>query len=190
MKKSYVYQLIDSAGTATEMSTIVDKQPAHESQVRPLTALDNPEQRADAWTKAVDKAGGDQPTARQVQEVVDEIIAPEPKVCADVLRDELGNAVEHPNAIQAFLHHGRLKVALLEARKLARELAELAALPVGAYLDGPDVHEHLQAVTDSIRHALPYAICPAKVEATDPGRKLTGFLTKAQWIRLPDDLKE
>lgn len=58
--------------------------PETESQARPLTKLP-PEQQAEAWRKACDAAGG-QPTAKQVEAAVIEIIDAEvvsvPKVAA------------------------------------------------------------------------------------------------------------
>lgn len=44
--------------------------PQTEKQVRPLTAVPEPE-RAEAWVEAVEEAGGEQPTAKQVQAVVE-----------------------------------------------------------------------------------------------------------------------
>jgi protein gp37 len=50
--------------------------PVAESQVRPLLKLPDPEQRATAWTKAVEGAEGRQPTAIEVTEAVFEILPP------------------------------------------------------------------------------------------------------------------
>lgn len=47
--------------------------PKTESQARPLTRLPA-EQQPGAWAKAVEIAGGDQPTAKQVEEAVIEIL--------------------------------------------------------------------------------------------------------------------
>lgn len=44
--------------------------PANEAQARPLTTLDDPAERAEAWQEAVQKADGEQPTAAQVSEAV------------------------------------------------------------------------------------------------------------------------
>lgn len=43
--------------------------PTREAQVRPLAAVPA-DQRADVWAEAVDAAGGDQPTAKQVEQAV------------------------------------------------------------------------------------------------------------------------
>lgn len=75
-------QLINAAITIDELPTIVGiPEPRSESQVRPLTVLDTPDDRADAWAAAVEIANGEQPTAADVQAVVEQIRprpAPEP----------------------------------------------------------------------------------------------------------------
>ena len=48
------YQFIDSAQVSENLSTMVDKGPVNERQVRPLTKLPA-EQQAEAWQKAVEK---------------------------------------------------------------------------------------------------------------------------------------
>lgn len=70
------YQLIDASVVVQEMSTRVDNPPTSERQVRPLVNLD-PEERVDAWTRAQENAGDSQPTARQVQDAVEEVVEPE-----------------------------------------------------------------------------------------------------------------
>ena len=51
--------------------------PTTEKQTRPLTQLEQ-EQQPKAWERAVEIAGGEQPTAKQVQAAVDEIVRPQP----------------------------------------------------------------------------------------------------------------
>ena len=66
-------QLMSAASIATELiesSTIGDTPtPQRETQVRPLASVPT-EERAEVWAEAVEVAGGDQPTAKQVKEVV------------------------------------------------------------------------------------------------------------------------
>ena len=50
-----VYQLIEAVKVQDNLSTIVDIQPANESQTRPLTKLD-PELQKEAWIKVVETA--------------------------------------------------------------------------------------------------------------------------------------
>jgi len=83
------YQLVAAAATVQalaealpEMCTDVHTDdtarvaplPQREAQVRPLTPLPEPE-RVEAWTKAVETAGGGQPTARQVEDAVADVRA-------------------------------------------------------------------------------------------------------------------
>lgn len=64
-------QLVVAATIVDAMPTTVGiPTPTRESQVRPLAAVPA-EERADVWAEAVEAAGGDQPTARQVEEVVE-----------------------------------------------------------------------------------------------------------------------
>jgi hypothetical protein len=72
-------QLIGAAKVSAnlEAATIVAR-PKTESQARPLTKLPA-EQQPVAWERAVEKAGGEQPTARQVEEAVVEVLEPEPR---------------------------------------------------------------------------------------------------------------
>jgi hypothetical protein len=73
MSRTHGYRLIAAAGVAEALSAgaspIGDTLPSHESQVRPLTALE-PEQAAAAWSDAVETAGG-QPTAAEVAAAAD-----------------------------------------------------------------------------------------------------------------------
>ena len=65
------HQLMSAAAIAQELetSTNVDLSPNREAQVRPLRAVD-PAERADVWAEAVESAGGGQPTAKQVEQVI------------------------------------------------------------------------------------------------------------------------
>jgi hypothetical protein len=68
ISRSYAHRTMEAA-QAAGMLPIGNIGPRSESQVRPLTRLDDPEQRAEAWSEAVENAGG-QPTAKQVDEAV------------------------------------------------------------------------------------------------------------------------
>src|SRR5262252_6851682 len=48
ISRQRAHQLIDASEVARNLSTIVDIQPAHESQIRPLSKLD-PEQQREVW---------------------------------------------------------------------------------------------------------------------------------------------
>jgi N6-adenosine-specific RNA methylase IME4 len=86
MAESRGWQLMNAGNMASEISsTIVEEiRPTHESQLRPLARLGTlkdpqPERWATAWKEACDLAGeGQQPTAKQVEDVVKEMLWVEP----------------------------------------------------------------------------------------------------------------
>jgi len=68
MSRPRAYQLIDTAHVQENLSTMVDK-PIPERQARPLIKL-NPEQRREAWKKAVETAPDGKVTAKHISEIV------------------------------------------------------------------------------------------------------------------------
>jgi len=79
MAKSRGWQLLNAGIIGTEISTIVEKPPIHESQVRPLSRLatwkdPKPELWIEAWGLACEHAGVNQPTAKEVDYVVKEML--------------------------------------------------------------------------------------------------------------------
>lgn len=79
--------LISASSVTTNLSKTGTIVPKVESQARPLAKLP-PEQQAPAWETAVEKADGKQPTAKQVEEAVLEIVGDQkptriPKVIID-----------------------------------------------------------------------------------------------------------
>lgn len=71
MTRQYANNLVRSSEVAENLETIVSK-PTHESQVRPLTKLKEPEQQREAWTEAVATSGG-KPTAKHVEAAVEKV---------------------------------------------------------------------------------------------------------------------
>ena len=85
------YQMIRAASVVSDLETTVRTAggesasiPTNEAQARPLSGLDAPRRR-EAWDKAVEIAGGSQPTEKQVREAVQQIQAAPPAIPA---RDE------------------------------------------------------------------------------------------------------
>lgn len=77
IRRAHGHRLIQAAEIAQElaaMSPIGDIRPEKESQVRPLKELPTPELRGQAWQEAVDTANGSQPTAKEVQAVVERLL--------------------------------------------------------------------------------------------------------------------
>jgi hypothetical protein len=79
MSKVHASRLMRASQCFIAMKTlpIGNVSPVSESQVRPLLKLPEPEQQAQAWAAAVEKAEGGQPTAAVVQEIVFEILNPD-----------------------------------------------------------------------------------------------------------------
>ncbi len=69
---SYAYEIIAWKRVVANFSAIAESGPANEAQARPLAGLPAPQQRK-AFAAAKEAAGGEQPTAAQVQDAVDEI---------------------------------------------------------------------------------------------------------------------
>lgn len=63
-------RLIAAASVVSEMPPIGGIFPSREAQVRPLSTIADPDERAAAWSEAVEAAGGAQPTARLVEQAV------------------------------------------------------------------------------------------------------------------------
>lgn len=102
--KTHAYRAMVAAEVTRDLSPIGDILPANEAQARPLAPL-APEERNQAWERAVEIAGGSQPTAAQVAEAAEEVrptkrqpsvvdtFAPEPDPIPD---DDLPEHEEEP----------------------------------------------------------------------------------------------
>lgn len=83
MAKSRGWQLLNAGTIGNEISTMVEKKPKHERQVRPLSRLGTwkepkPELWVEAWQGACDLAGDNPPTEKEVKYVVDQMLWQEP----------------------------------------------------------------------------------------------------------------
>jgi hypothetical protein len=67
ISKTHANRMIEAAGVAESLAPI-GAIPTHESQMRPLAALE-PEDQRTAWSQAVAESDGKQPTAAKVEEV-------------------------------------------------------------------------------------------------------------------------
>lgn len=72
MARRTAYQFIDGSAVAENVRNCAQVEPKNESQARPLTKLETPEQQREAWTAAVESSGG-KPTAKHVEAAVEEI---------------------------------------------------------------------------------------------------------------------
>jgi hypothetical protein len=106
--RAYAYQAMAAAEVTRNLSAIADILPTNEAQARPLAKL-SAEQQVPAWDRAVEIAGGNQPTAAQVAEAVEEVrptkrqvpvvdtFAPEPDPIPD---DDLPEHEDEPAAVE------------------------------------------------------------------------------------------
>ncbi|HLO51121.1 MAG TPA: hypothetical protein VK211_22090 [Kamptonema sp.] len=76
ISKTRAYQFIDAAEIMENLSTIVDKFPNRENQVRPLKGL-SPELQLEIWQEAVGLAPNGNPTGAAVQRLVEERVGSE-----------------------------------------------------------------------------------------------------------------
>ncbi len=72
MSRPRAYQLIDAANVMSNLSTIVDKTPSVESQVRPLTSLD-PQEQVEAWKRVIETTPEGKITAAVVLKAAKEV---------------------------------------------------------------------------------------------------------------------
>jgi len=73
MSRTFAFYQIEAAKTVNNLNVHnCEHKPTTESQARPLTKLP-PKDQPKAWQKAVEIAGGEQPTAKQVSQAVVEI---------------------------------------------------------------------------------------------------------------------
>jgi hypothetical protein len=117
--KQRAYQLISAAELSFELaeSTTVDPRgPVCESQARPLVPLDL-EQRRKAWKLSVEKARGQQPTARIVADAAREIqgLPPRPRDTMSIDR----KTIEKPEELREF--ENALMPLIRLAQKFERE---------------------------------------------------------------------
>lgn len=71
MNRNHAYRMMDAAKAVSNLSPIGDI-PKTESQARPLTKLETPEQQQEAWQVAVEASNG-KPTAKHVEAAVEQI---------------------------------------------------------------------------------------------------------------------
>lgn len=71
MSRSYADRSIQAAAVIAALTPMGGILPENERQVRPLAAITDPVERAEVWEQAVDEAGGEQPTAAEVADVIE-----------------------------------------------------------------------------------------------------------------------
>lgn len=135
IKKSHAYRMLEAGKTSDniEKNSPIGEKPTHESQVRPLTKLPQTEQ-AQAWADAVASSPTGKPTAKEVEQVVQERInkpTQEPRfVCRHCYGNELTDDGEYcarcKEPVTLPEHKPRFAVAAAR-KKLFRALDDLMA---------------------------------------------------------------
>jgi SAM-dependent methyltransferase len=100
-RRRHAYRMIDAAKVRQQLELCPNGHaeppevlPESESQMRPLTPIrDDPDSVRAAWDAAVEAAGGDQPTAKEVAEAVQTVTQAEPPTGR---KRDLGDGVHHP----------------------------------------------------------------------------------------------
>jgi hypothetical protein len=188
-----------------EMEPIGSK-PETEAQVRPLTRLP-PEERAPAWQEAVEEAKGEQPTGRQVEEVVTRRQDRKPAETVQVTR--IPSPVDDPgpdhvsdlrDAIGVRVPLGLMPVFRLSdelesvSRAWGKEAGRIETLFAGSSgigeLTVDAIKGRIKELQSVLRLGRPYTLCPA----CDPGMPCrrcngTGWLTKVGYDSLTPTLK-
>lgn len=109
--RNYVNKVILAANVVENLGTNVPILPTNESQVRPLTKLETPEEQQAAWQKAVETAPGGKVTGAHVATVVDEMKSRPPVVEPPVVEAE--GDEEEPALRMRVMHGFRLDEGIL-----------------------------------------------------------------------------
>jgi len=186
LERRRAYQLIETATISSNLSKKCDKIPK-EAHIKPLSKLPEEEQQ-DAWDEAVETAPDGKVTAGHVQEVVNRRLdknPPEPVVICD----ELGDPITDVKIAEVFERAGELKAVMSDIQRIRKKVKDLAGQPVGAYLRKQQIDIDLKNAYQAVKFALPYAICPPGA-MNNKDFKRNGWLTKDQYVLLPQELKD
>lgn len=121
MTDRHARNLIAASSAASNVSQTGTVVPKTESQARPLTKLPAEQQPA-AWARAVESAGGAQPTAKQVAAVVEEVLTGED--------DERGVPLSPETRRQNQIEADRDKLTMIKSSYSRNIRRWLATLPV------------------------------------------------------------
>lgn len=137
LTKVHANRLIRATVITDQISKVepIGSTPVAESQIRPLFRLGKPELCAEAWSRGVERAGGQQPTAKQLCDVVAELMEDERKAKApkskvpktedpktkkskpepkDPIAEMIGRIFK---SVRAHVPYGKIEKQLLELKK-------------------------------------------------------------------------
>lgn len=162
ISRSRASRLVNAATIAQELvevlpvGNIATPSPQTERQVRPLSAVPADE-RADVWAEAVEAAGGDQPTAKQVEQAVAKRQPPKkdhPAAYSDAIVAEIAKHVPASGTVlDPFAGTGRI-----------HELANADRKTIGVEIEPEWADKHPDTVLGSALH-LDEVVEPGSVDA-------------------------
>ena len=170
-KRDYASKLIQGSqvveNVKENLSTLVDKMPETERQTRAIReATKEPAKQAEVWAKAVEDAGGEQPTAPQIREAAAKVTAsktaPPPQDEDDGEEagplDHFGKPVD-PAFADAFAERDAFKSFLSDLTQLKRKLKALSSGAGGRWLHYQEAESALKDLKIIVDFAMPYTEC-------------------------------
>lgn len=158
MSAAEIVEVIESTSETEPMGSL----PRSERQVRPLRALDDPAEQAEAWAEAVEDAGGAQPTAKQVEAAVNkrreppkkEHPAPFSDPLLEAIADQLKAAGVEGTVLDPFAGTGRI-----------HELRDRADVhTIGVEIEPEWAAKHADTIEGNALHLTDY-VKPGSVDA-------------------------
>jgi hypothetical protein len=160
--------------------------PSTERQARELGRIKDPEQRGNVWDDMLKEKDGEQPTAAEVKQRVDDIEAQQ----SDSVSDALGRPVTASNLKPMFARLDEYKSLLKDALALRRNVK-------GVFKDNPYLHHGTKAdldnIVEAVRFAAPHTVCPY-CQGGDgegcPKCRHTGWMPKQVYETLPEEIRQ
>lgn len=103
--RNYAYKVMSAAEVVENLESVCTIVPSNEAQARPLTKLE-PEQQRRAWSDAVEYAGGDQPTAKQVEKAAVKFAEPKPAATKPEREPEMPRGLARAGYVLARCRNG------------------------------------------------------------------------------------
>lgn len=175
------HRMIEANKVAKNVTASATKktEPKTEFQVRPLAALPESEQPA-AWSEAVESAGGKQPTAKQVKEVVEKRKLPP-------LKDPL-----EPKVREAINQAGVFKELMNAITAIKSKVTKLVESPLGRHINPNELNANLTNAYRILKFAMPYAdcvYCGKSIKKTCKACGGHGWLVQDVFKQAPADMR-
>jgi len=169
--KVYAHHLMEGVGVVenlkAETLTSVNVLPDQEAQTRAIRqATKEPAVQAEVWVKAVEDAGGEQPTAPQIKAAAAKVtaskVAEPPEEDDDFADagplDHFGKSVD-PDFADAFSERDAFKAVLSDISVLKRKIKALAHGAGGKWLFFQEAESALRDLKIVVDFAMPYTEC-------------------------------